>query len=446
MLPQEIIRKKRDGVELSDAEIAFVAQGLTNGALSEGQIAAFAMAVYFRGMGTRERIRFMLGLRDSGEVLRWDGLNGPVLDKHSTGGVGDNVSLMLAPAIAALGGYVPMISGRGLGHTGGTLDKLESIPGYDTRPDTARLARVVREVGVAIVGQTASLAPADGRLYAVRDITATVESKDLICASILSKKLAAGLSGLVLDVKCGSGAFMREPGQARELAQVLGSAANGAGLRTSVLLTDMDAPLASAAGNALEVMNSVHFLTGRQQDPRLFEVVLALGAELLLVGGLVADLEEARGRLQRCYASGQAAERFARMVAALGGPADLLQQPQVHLSAAPLQREVFANDEGHVLGVDCRAVGLAVVGLGGGRVRASDPIDPAVGFSRLAPLGARVDRQRPLGVVHARDEGQAASAAQALRAAYRVGPAAPEGAAGPVVIERQPCGSFARAG
>ncbi len=267
-LPQEIIRKKRDGRTLDAEEIAFMVAGLTRGTVSEGQVAAFAMAVFFNGMARDEAVALTLAMRDSGTVLDWSGLPGPALDKHSTGGIGDNVSLMLAPALAACGAYVPMISGRGLGHTGGTLDKLDSIPGYRTQPDLDLLRKVVADVGCAVIGQTADLAPADKRLYAIRDVTATVESIPLITASILSKKLAAGLAGLVLDVKTGNGAFMAKMEDSIGLAESLVAVANGAGMKTSALITDMNQPLASAAGNAVEVMNAVDFLKGNA-DRRL---------------------------------------------------------------------------------------------------------------------------------------------------------------------------------
>ncbi len=279
-LPQEIIRLKRDGLRLSEAEIAQFIAGLASGAVTEGQAAAFAMAVFFRGMDLTERIALTRAMTLSGETLDWRApdLPGPVLDKHSTGGVGDNVSLMLAPMLAACGAFVPMISGRGLGHTGGTLDKLDSIPGYVTQPDLVTFKRVVREAGCAIIGQTDALAPADRRLYAIRDVTATVESVALITASILSKKLAAGLEGLVMDVKTGSGAFMPTLEGARELAESIATVATGAGLPTVSLITDMNEPLASAAGNAVEVKNAVDFLVGRRRDARLHRVTLALGA------------------------------------------------------------------------------------------------------------------------------------------------------------------------
>jgi len=428
MLAQEIIRKKRDGAELTAAEIAEFIAGLTRGSVSEGQAAAFAMAVFFNGMSTPERVALTLSMRDSGRVLAWpsERFGGPILDKHSTGGVGDNVSLMLAPMLAACGAFVPMISGRGLGHTGGTLDKLESIPGYNATPDIALFERVVERAGCAIIGQTADLAPADKRLYAIRDVTATVESIPLITASILSKKLAAGLQGLVMDVKTGSGAFMAKERDARDLAKTLVAVANGAGLRTTALITDMDEPLATAAGNVVEVMNAVCYLTGKQRDARLHEVTLALGAELLVTGGLAKTAGEARKALQRSLDSGAAAERFTRMIVELGGPADLLEQPAKHLAAAPVQIEVYAEQNGVVMAVDTRAIGIAVIDLGGGRRLASDAIDHRVGFTDLAGKGTAVDRERPLTIVHAKDTASAEAAAVAIRVAYTVGHTTPE--------------------
>ena len=325
-LPQEIIRKKRDGFVLTDSEIQFFVQGITQNTITEGQIAALAMAVFFQGMTMPERIALTCAMRDSGSVLDWHELElpGPVLDKHSTGGVGDVVSLMLGPMVAACGGYVPMISGRGLGHTGGTLDKFDAIPGYQTSPLNAIFKKVVKEVGVAIIGQTSDLAPADKRFYATRDVTATVESIPLITASILSKKLAAGLEALVMDVKVGSGAFMPTYEQSEELAKSIVAVANGAGCRTTALLTDMNQVLASSAGNAVEVREAVRYLTGAYRHPRLHEVTMALCTEMLLSGGLAANEQEARTKLQQVLDNGKAAETFARMVAALGGPADFV--------------------------------------------------------------------------------------------------------------------------
>jgi thymidine phosphorylase len=425
MLPQEIIRKKRDGLPLTTAEIAFMVEGLTSGAVSEGQVAAFAMAVFFKGLVREEAVALTGAMRDSGAVLDWSDLAGPILDKHSTGGVGDNVSLMLAPALAACGAFVPMISGRGLGHTGGTLDKLDSIPGYKTAPDNALFRKVVKEVGCAIIGQTADLAPADKRLYAIRDVTATVESIPLITASILSKKLAAGLGGLVLDVKTGSGAFMQTMDDSRGLAKSLVEVANGAGLKTSALITDMNEPLASAAGNAVEVMNAVEFLTGARVDRRLWEVTVALSGENLALGGLAANDADGRRKIEAVFNSGRAAELFGKMIAALGGPTDFMESPAKYLKPAPVVRTIASERSGVATAIDTRAIGIAVVELGGGRMRAGDSIDPAVGFTALAGLGATTGKDAPLAIVHARDETAAARAEKSLRAAYTLGDRAP---------------------
>ncbi|MGH6874006.1 MAG: thymidine phosphorylase, partial [Aestuariivirgaceae bacterium] len=402
MLPQEVIRKKRDGQELSAGEIAFLISGMAQGSLTEGQVAAFAMAVFFRGMTTAECVSLTQALRDSGRRLYWpkDVFSGPIVDKHSTGGVGDNVSLMLAPMLAAAGVYVPMISGRGLGHTGGTLDKLESIPGYQTRPNLDLFRNTVRQAGCAIIGQTVDLAPADARLYAIRDVTATVESVPLITASILSKKLAAGLDALVLDVKVGTGAFMLTDDAARRLAETLVAVGTGAGLKMSALLTDMNEPLASTAGNALEVMNALRFLTG-SGEPRVREVVVALGEQLLVLCGLAGTQHDARKKLEHVLSSGHAAERFQRMVTLLGGPSDLIDRPEKFLPVAKTIRPIFSSSPGIVHAIDTRILGLAVVALGGGRANPEAPIDHSVGLSALAPKNSSVGPDVPLAVVHA---------------------------------------------
>src|ERR1700734_3227180 len=422
ILPQEIIRAKRDGELLSAGEIGDFIAGLTSGAVTEGQAAAFAMAIFFRGMTLEERVALTRAMTRSGASLDWreDNLPGPILDKHSTGGVGDNVSLMLAPMLAPCGAYVPMISGRSLGHTGGTLDKLDSIAGYVSQPDLALFKRVVRDAGCAIIGQTAELAPADRRLYAIRDVTATVESVALITASILSKKLAAGLQGLIMDVKTGSGAFMATLDGARELATSIATVASDAGLPTVSLITDMDEPLASAAGNAVEIRNAVDYLTGARRDGRLDRVTMALGAELLALSGLAHDVDAGAAALRRALESGAAAERFERMVAALGGPKDFISCAEKELPQAPLLIDATPNTRGFVTSIDVRAVGLAVVELGGGRSRAADEIDPAVGLTELAPIGAEVGPDAPLARVHARSADKAEAAIRRLRAAYRV--------------------------
>ncbi|KMO44893.1 thymidine phosphorylase [Methylobacterium tarhaniae] len=423
LLPQEMIRLKRDGHALPPEAIEAFIAGLTEGRVTEGQAAAFAMAVFFRGLSLPERVALTRAMMRSGTVLAWD-LPGPVVDKHSTGGVGDTVSLPLAPMVAACGGYVPMIAGRGLGHTGGTLDKLDSIPGYTSTPDVDLFRRVTREVGCAVIGQTPDLAPADRRLYAIRDVTGTVESLDLITASILAKKLAAGLQGLVMDVKAGSGAFMARTEEAYGLAESLVTVANGAGLPTRALLTDMDQPLASVAGNAAEVAYALDYLAGRRREPRFHAVTLALGAEMLVLGSLSPDIPAATARLEEALASGRAAEIFSRMVAALGGPSDLIDHPERHLLRAAVVRPVHAPQPGRVAAIATRAIGVTVIGLGGGRTRPEDSIDHAVGLTDLAPVGAEVGPDRPLAVVHARSEAAAARAAAEVVAAYRVGPEA----------------------
>ena len=420
-LPQEIIRDKRDGHELSASDVRNFVAGLAGELVSDSQVAAFAMAVFFQGMSRAETVALTEAMRDSGEVLDWSHLGRPVVDKHSTGGIGDNVSLMLAPIVAACGATVPMISGRGLGHTGGTLDKLEAIPSYCVTPDVETFRRVVREIGCAIVGPTGRFAPADGRVYAIRDVTATVESVPMIVASILSKKLAAGLDGLVLDVKCGSGAFMPDIEDARALAQNLVAVANGAGLKTTALVTRMDEALASAAGNAVEVANAVRFLTGAHRDATLEEVTLALAGEMLLVGGLAANAASGRTIALNRLETGAAAECFGRMVAGLGGPRDLIERLGAHLPKAPVVRPVLADRDGTIAAIDARAIGMAVVGLGGGRSHPKDIVDPSVGFSNLKRIGDWVGRGEPLAMVHAASEDAAEAAGQKLRAAYALG-------------------------
>jgi thymidine phosphorylase len=432
MLPQEVIRRKRDGAELSTAQVKDFIAGLASGAVSEGQVAAFAMAVFFKGMTREEAVGLTLAMRDSGTVLEWN-LPGPVVDKHSSGGIGDNISLYLAPMLAACGLYVPMISGRGLGHTGGTLDKLDSIPGYKTQPDLALFRKVTREAGCCIIGQTADLAPADKRLYGIRDVTATVESVPLITASILSKKLAAGLQHLVLDVKCGSGAFMANAGEARALAASLVAVANGAGLKTTALITDMDEPLAPVAGNALEVIHAAEILLNRRVNSRVSDITLALGAELLVSASVTPDIATARLKLDDALTSGKAAQHFDHMVALLGGPIGFLENYNTHLKAAPFVKPVYADDEGTVSSIKTRDLGLAVIELGGGRRVATDKINHAVGLDQLLGKGFRADSETPLCMVHAQSESDFNNVATIIKAAYTLGES---GTSGPNIIER----------
>jgi len=426
LLPQEFIRRKRDGQVLSAQDIGDFVRGITDESVTEGQIAAFTMATFFQGMTGEEAVALTTAMRDSGRVLQWKSLDlpGPVVDKHSTGGVGDVVSLMLGPMVAACGGFVPMISGRGLGHTGGTLDKFDAIPGYQTGISVEKFQQVVKQVGVAIIGQTADLAPADRRLYATRDVTATVESIPLITASILSKKLAAGLDALVMDVKAGSGAFMPTEAKSIELARSIVAVGGGAGVKTSALLTDMNEPLAPCAGNAIEVRCALDYLAGGYaSDPalaRLHDVTMALSAELMVQSGLVRDDASARAALTAVLANGRAAEHFARMVTALGGPADLLEHRDQYLHVAPVIRAVTAAQDGYVHAIDTRALGMAVVGLGGGRRRAADQIDFAVGLDRFVALGTRVAAGDVLARVHARSPDAAEAAVREIRQAINI--------------------------
>ncbi|MBK8237292.1 MAG: thymidine phosphorylase [Deltaproteobacteria bacterium] len=438
LFPQEIIRRKRDGHALSPAAIAAFVRGLVDGSFSEGQVAALAMAVFFRGMDMDERVALTSSMMRSGTVLDWRGmsLQGPVVDKHSTGGVGDKVSLHLAPMLAACGAAVPMISGRGLGHTGGTLDKLESIPGYVATPPLDRFREVLQNVGCAIIGQTADLAPADRRFYAIRDVTATVESVPLITASILSKKLAAGLSHLVMDVKFGSGAFADNLPMARELADSIVNVAAGAGLGCVALVTDMNQVLGRTAGNAIEVRESIALLRGDAGEPRLREVTIALAAELLASSGVTRGVDEGRERAEQSLRSGAAAERFAKMVAALGGPTDLLDRADLLLPLAPVARAVYPEREAVVSRIDVRGVGLAVMALGGGRRHASDAIDFGVGLGDIAGLGEAVGPARPLAVIHARSDDDAQRVDAMLRAAFELSSPGTAVAVGPVVIDR----------
>ena len=422
MLIREIIRKKRDGIALSDAEIAFFVQGLTDNSASEGQVAAFAMSVFFQKMSLSERVALTCSMRDSGSVLDWSDMDRPIVDKHSTGGIGDNVSLMLAPALAACGAGVPMISGRGLGHTTGTLDKLEAIPGYSTQPDEAKLRQVIKDVGCAVIGQTDQIAPADRRLYGIRDVSATISSIDLITASILSKKLAAGLDVLVLDVKFGNGAFMVSETDARGLAESLVSVANGAGCRTAARLTNMSQPLALTSGNALETMNAIAFLKGDHIDARLWDVTCTLGGDILFLAGLAEDSAAGYKKIAESFNSGAAAETFARMVAALGGANDVMDNPLKYLTQAPVVMDVPAPHAGKIAQINSRDIGLAVISIGGGRQRPTDKIDPSVGFTDLAEVGASVDAQSIIGRVHAATEEDAKRAIEALQAAYVIAP------------------------
>tara|TARA_B110000503_G_scaffold139705_1_gene228716 strand:+ start:1454 stop:2788 length:1335 start_codon:yes stop_codon:yes gene_type:complete len=422
LLIPEIIRSKRDGNALSSAEIRRFIEGVASDEVSDAQIAAFSMAAYFQDLNMAERTELTKSMRDSGEVLNWGGfgLHGPVLDKHSTGGIGDAVSLMLAPILAACGGFVPMIAGRGLAHTGGTVDKLEAIPGYSTQPTVRHFQQVVASTGMAIAGQTADLAPADRRMYATRDVTATVEQYGLITASILSKKLAAGLEHLVMDIKVGNGAFMKDLDAARALAHSLCKVGTDAGMPTEALLTSMDQPLAHSAGNALEVMEAVRYLQGNIDSERLDEVTRTLVSMLLRQSSLASSDEKAAAMIDDALRSGRAAEHFGRSIAAMGGPVDFMERPTAHLEIAE-KRPVFAAPQFNgffVDHLDTRSLGMAVVALGGGRTRPNQVLDLAVGCSGFLMPGDPVSAEVPLAWVHARNDAGFERAAHRVQEAY----------------------------
>lgn len=426
MFPQEIIRKKRSHQTLTAEEIAFFIKGVTSGEIADSQTAALTMAIFLNGFNEAETVALTLNMRDSGDVLNWSGLNGPVVDKHSSGGVGDKVSLMLAPMIAACGGFVPMISGRGLGHTGGTLDKFDAIPGYQTIPANELFVNTVKKVGCAIIGQTGNLAPADKKIYAIRDVCGTVESIPLITASILSKKLAAGLECLVMDLKCGNGAFMDSLENGRQLAQSIVKVANGAGTKTTAVLTDMNQVLGHNVGNALEVSEAVEYLQGKNVDTRLHQVTMALCAELLVSSKLAKTIPEAAEKLQKSLDSGKALEIFAQMVAMLGGPADFVEKYNQYLPQSAIVRPVFALTSGYVTNIQTREIGMSIIGLKGGRTHPDQKLDYATGFSQFCQIGDFVDNNQPLAMIHAQTEAQYEQAKADVLKAVSVSPTSPK--------------------
>lgn len=428
----QIIRRKRDGGELDSADIARFVDGLADGSLPAEQVSALAMAIFLRSMTFAEAGRLTAAMAASGTTLEWPDEH--VIDKHSTGGVGDKVSFMLAPIAAACGCLVPMISGRGLGHTGGTLDKIGVIPGYNVTPSLERFQSVVRKVGCAIIGQTTDLAPADRRLYAVRDVTGTVESIPLITASILSKKIAAGNQALVMDVKAGSGAFMATLEDARALAKSLLGTARAAGLPTVALITDMDEPLGTTVGNALEIGEALAYLHGDARDARLDAVTRALAVEMLLLAGVETDVQAAQASVAKALDSGAAAEHFQHMVSALGGPADFVERYASYLPEASYQQAILPATEGFLSAIDTRAIGEAVIALGGGRRRLDDELDLSVGFDEVAPVGTEVGPERPLAIVHAPHADAAEAAMEAYLHACTVTTVSPPAKA--AVIER----------
>jgi len=427
MLFVDVIRKKRDGHELSREDLEFFVSGLADNSIPAEQVSALAMAIFLKSMTFTEAALLTNLMAASGTMLDWSDmdLDGPVVDKHSTGGIGDKVSFLLAPIAAACGGYVPMISGRGLGHGGGTLDKIGSIPGYDAIPGAELFKKVVKEVGCAIIGQTSDLAPADRRLYSLRDITATIESIPLITASILSKKMAAGLDGLVMDIKFGTGAFMSSPEEAEALATSIVRTAAASGMRTHALITDMNENLGLTAGNSVEVRESVQYLLGEHREARLDEVTLDLVAEMLVVGNIESDRSAARERAGEAVDSGKAAAVFGKMVSALGGPTDFLENYDQYLPFAAVIKPVFAKEAGILAHVDGRMFGNAIIELGGGRRQVNDELDLSVGFVEVAPIGAQIDNNRPLALVHAADEATAEIASEMLRKASSIGDSMP---------------------
>lgn len=426
MLPQEIIRKKRNRQTLTSEEISFFIKGITDGSIVDAQAAALTMAIFLNGMNVEETTALTLNMRDSGDVLNWKELDGPVVDKHSSGGVGDKVSLMLAPMIAACGGYVPMISGRGLGHTGGTLDKFDSIPGYQTVPSNDLFKKTVKQVGCAIIGQTGNLAPADKKIYALRDVCGTVESVELITASILSKKLAAGLDALVMDLKCGNGAFMSNLDDARRLARSIVDVANHAGTKTKAVLTDMNQVLGYSAGNAVEIAEAVEYLKGQNVEPRLHQITLELCGEILVNAKLAATLEEAQNKLQKALDSGQALEKFAQMVAALGGPSDFCEQPQKYLPRAQIIKPVYSEKPGYVNAMQTRDIGLSIIELKGGRITPQQKLDYATGYTGFCQIGDYVDNDKPLAVIHAQSEADWQKSADTLRKLIKISEQKPQ--------------------
>ena len=426
IIPQEIIRLKRNGQILDEQSINGFVSGLVDGNFSDSQVGAMAMAIFQNGMSIDERVNFTKAMMNSGDIISWQGFDGPIVDKHSTGGVGDKVSFMLAAIVSACGGYVPMISGRGLGHTGGTADKLESIAGFNVQPSISEFKRIVKEVGVAIISQTDNLAPADKRLYSIRDVTATVESIPLITASILSKKLAAGLDVLVMDVKVGNGAMMNNLADAKELADSIVSVANGAGVKTQAIITDMNQVLGTSAGNAIEMYETVKYLTGKQREPRLHKVVQALATAMLVNTKLASDEQDAHKKIDKVLSTGLAAEVFDRMVAALGGPKNFVEKPWDSMTKANVIVEVKASQHGYIAQMDTRAVGMSVVGLGGGRTAPTQQVDHTVGFDRILPLGVQVNRGEVIARVHAKDEDSANRAIEQFNNALSYSEESPE--------------------
>ena len=405
MIPQEIIRKKRDKKVLSKEEISLFVKGLTDGSFSDSQVAAMSMAIFLNGMIPEETVNLTEAMTTSGDTINWAGVvdTDLVCDKHSTGGVGDKTSVILAPILAACGLFVPMISGRGLGHTGGTLDKFDSIPGYNTQPDLDTFKKVVKEVGCAIIGQTSNLAPADKKLYSIRDIVGTVESLPLITSSILSKKIASGLKTLVLDVKVGNGSFNSTIDIARELSHSLVKVAQGAGLQCEAIITDMNQVLGKSAGHILEMSECINFLKNQEKESRLEIITYELVASILMMSQNLSK-EDALKKIDTVISNGQAAEKFEKMVHSLGGPSDIMSSHDNHLKIKAIKKDIFSPQPGWVQEIKTRDLGLILIELGGGRKQVTDKINFNVGYDQVLRIGDKVDTSTPLLTVYTNSE------------------------------------------
>ena len=405
MIPQEIIRKKRDKRSLSKEEINEFVKGLTDGSFSDPQIAAMSMAIFSNGMIPEETVYLTEAMTNSGDTINWsDTVDSElVCDKHSTGGVGDKTSIVLAPILAACGLYVPMISGRGLGHTGGTLDKFDSIPGYNTQPNLDMFKKVVKEVGCAIIGQTSNLAPADKKLYSIRDIVGTVESLPLITSSILSKKIASGLKSLILDVKVGNGSFNSTIEISRELSQSLVSVAKGAGLKCEAIITDMNQVLGKSAGHTLEMLECIKYLKNEIKDYRLEKITNELISSLLMMVHKISK-EDALKKIEEVLSNGAAAEKFEKMASGLGGPKNILSTYETDLHNESTARDIFSDKEGWIEKIHTRELGLILIELGGGRKQVSDKINYGVGYDSVISVGEKIDSTKPLLQLHSNTE------------------------------------------
>lgn len=427
MLIKEIIKNKRDNKELTQQEMEFFVDSVVNGNATNEQISAFTMAVFFNKLNLTERKFLTLAMRNSGEVIEFEDLTDmPIVDKHSTGGVSDSVSLPLAPIVAACGAYVPMITGKGLGHTGGTTDKLNSIQGYNTAPTTAEFKKVVKEVGCAVIGQTANLAPADKRIYTIRDTTATVDSIDLICSSILSKKLASGIKNLVMDVKTGSGAFMQTIEDAENLAQNIVNIANSVGVPSVALITDMNEALGRNIGNSLEILETIDFLTNKPVDSKLKEVTMELAAQMLLISNIATTKQQALEKVNYALESGKAAQIFANMVKALGGSADIINNPTKYLPVAKYTADIFLNKTGVITNINNYELGMTLVHLGGGRKAADDVLDLSVGLTNVKKVGEIVDSSNPFATLHYNNKNDVENITNILNNCITVGNNAPK--------------------